>query len=213
MRGLMILGLLVALMSAAAAATVEDLDRLLAQHADHTSASGTFTQRTTRHDDDPSATSTVHAGRFYLQRPAAYDLTFTKPGDDEWLLRLVSDGTQQATVEQIFADQDPDVSVRPVDDDGMGQRLASLMRFERAAIEESFSMRLEALPVGLRIHLTPRDTDVASRLGELAVDLGADGRVEAIQLADPQGNRTAITITELVYDAALPAGVFTWPTP
>ncbi len=213
MRGLLILGLLAAVMSVAPAATVEDLDRLLVQHADHTSASGTFTQRTTRHDDDLSVTGTVHVGRFYLQRPAAYDLTFTKPGDEEWLLRLVSDGTQQATVEQIFADQNPDVSVRPVDDDGMGLRLAGLMRFERAAIEESFSMRLEALPTGLRVHLTPRDVDVASRLGALAVELGADGRVEAIHLADPQGNRTVVTITELIYDAPLPAEVFSWPTP
>lgn len=201
------------LVAGCAAATVDDLDALLAQHADHASASGTFEQRTTRHDDEPSAAGTVHRGRFYLRRPAAYDLTFTKPGDEEWLLRMVSDGVHQATVEQIFADQDPDVSVRPVEDEGMGSRLAALMRFDRVAIEETFTLRVEALPIGMRVHLTPRDPDVASRLGELTVDLGADGRPAAIQIADPQGNRTAITITDLVYDAPLPEGVFTWPVP
>lgn len=205
------------------------LDQILASAATYQTASGTFTQQTYRHDETAAQAGTTHTGTFYLRRPQAYDVTFTKPDDAEYILRLISDGTQQWTVEQIFADQAPDVSVRAVEaDSGMGQQLARLMRFDRAALEESFTLREEPLPevplttekksAGqqpsvIRVHLTPRDPELAAQLGTVQVDLTAAGRVASIIIDDPQGNRTVLTILTLEYDTPLPAGVFTWKAP
>ncbi len=210
------------------------LDQILATAATYQTATGTFTQQTYRHDETAAQAGTTHTGTFYLRRPQAYDVTFTKPDDAEYILRLISDGTQQWTVEQIFADQAPDVSVRAVEaDSGMGQQLARLMRFDRAALEESFTLREEPLPevplseeqkvtekksAGqqpsvIRIHLTPRDPELAAQLGTVQVELTAAGRVASIIIDDPQGNRTVLTILTLEYDTPLPTGVFTWKAP
>jgi len=195
------------------------LDQILATAATYQTASGTFVQKTYRRDEADAQAGTTHDGTFYLRRPQAYDVTFTKPDDAEYVLRLISDGSQQWTVEQIFSDQIPDVSTRAVEaGEGMGQQLARLMRFDRAALEESFTLREELLPEeqkpsGIRVHLKPRDPELAAQLGTVQVDLTAAGRVASIVIDDPQGNRTVLTILGLEYDAPLPTGVFTWPAP
>lgn len=194
--------------------TPATLDQVLATAATYQTASGTFVQKTYRRDEADSQAGTTHMGTFYLRRPQAYDVTFTKPDDVEYVLRLISDGTQQWTVEQIFADQAPDVSIRPVEaGQGMGQQLARLMRFDRAALEESFTLREEHLPSGIRVHLQPRDPELTAQLGTVQVELTAAGRVASIIIDDPQGNRTVLTILTLDYDVPLPGGVFTWPAP
>jgi outer membrane lipoprotein-sorting protein len=196
------------------AAEADPLDQVLAQASQHATAQADFTQVTTHSDGDTREVLTTYSGRLYLRKPAAYDLTYTDPNDAEWMLRLICDGKTTWKVERMFSDQDPDVSTRPVSgDDDFGRRLADLLNFDRAAIERDFALTSTANDNGVQVNLVPHDPDLAARLASLTVDLDADGKVTAVVLDEPTGNRITITVTLLTFEPEIPPGVFTWGAP
>ncbi len=96
----------------------------------------------------------------------------------------------------------------------MGAQFARLMTFQRAAIEEDFTLTVSLNEAGqLVAQLTPRSPDLADRMAAIAVTLNNEGVVQSVVLDDAQGNRVTMTVTSCEFDGEVPAGVFTWTKP
>lgn len=205
---LLLAGLLVSL------AAADRLDQLLEKARQATTATCRFTQSTHLRSEDPAAGET-YAGVLYLAKPDRYDLTYTKPDDDEYTLRFLSDGTTTWKVEQLFAHLDADVTSAPVaEGGGPARHLALLLQGDRAALETDFTLTTrEAEGDGLILVLAPRDADIAARLAGIEVDLTADGAITTLRIDEAGPNRITITVLELTYDAPQPDDLYSWKTP
>lgn len=201
------------------------LQRLLEVQRGVTSMSGLFTQATVR-ADDPDSGGTEYRGHVDLQAPNRYNLVYTNPKDDEWRLRHCSDGTTRWQVEQLFADQPPEVSAKPVAGGGGGGggegdggnadvvgRIAALLRGDREAVLKDFTVRATAVGEGFSLILTPRPGPVAEHLIKIEAELDTAGHVRVLRFFDRQGNRVTITVSETTYNQPIPPETFTYTAP
>lgn len=198
------------------------LQRLLEAQRAVTTMSGRFIQTTVR-ADDPESGGTEYHGRADLQAPAQYNLVYSNPKDDEWRLRHCSDGVTRWQIEQLFSDQPPEVSVRPVvaeGGDGGGQgagdlvgRIAALLRGDRAAVLADFTVQATALGEGFKLVLTPKPGPLTEQLVLVEAELDAAGHVQVLRFFDRQGNRITVTVSEAVYNQPLPPETFTYSAP
>lgn len=205
---LLLAGLLVSL------AAADRLDQLLEEARQATTATCRFTQSTHLRSEDPAA-GDPYAGELHLAKPDRYDLTYTKPDDDEYTLRFLSDGTTTWKVEQLFANIEPDVTSAAVaEGDGPARHLALLLHGDRAALEADFTLSTrDADGGGLVLSLIPRDADIAARLAGIEVDLAADGAITALRIDEAGPNRITITVEALTFDTPQPEGLYSWKTP
>lgn len=199
------------------------LQRLLEVQRTTTTASGRFTQSTVR-ADDPAGGGTEYQGRFDLQAPDRYNVIYTNPKDEEWRQRHCSDGTTRWTVEQLFADQPPEVSAKPVkgdggpdggggDGDAVG-RIAALLRGDREAVTKDFTVQASAVGEGFALVLTPKPGGaIAEHLVKIEGDLDSAGHVKALRFFDRQGNLVTIVVTEATYGQPIPPETFTHQAP
>lgn len=213
----------------------DTVHRLLAAQR-FTRVLGRFTQRTTRLDE-PDKEATVFAAFFALEAPDKYDVTYTKPGDDEWRLRLLSDGREAVRVEQVMAGVEPDVLRRtlapaagtagaadggaaaggaapagggPGNDDFM-RRVAELVRLDHAALMRDFTVQARRADEGFTAVLVPKAASLAEHVQRIEIDTDAQLRTRVLRIDDARGNRVTVTIDEATYDGVLPQGLFTYP--
>jgi len=201
------------------------LQRLLEVQRSVTTMTGVFTQTTVR-TDDPEGGGTVYQGRVALQAPNKYHLVYSNPKDAEWRLRHCSDGVTRWQIEQMFADQAPDVTAKPVaggeggggggggasNADVVG-RIAALLRGDREAVLKDFTVVATAVAKGFALHMTPKPGELAEHLIKVEADLDAAGHVTALRFFDRQGNRIAIVVSEALYNQPIPPETFTYTAP
>lgn len=207
----------VPVVSAPASAVDQPVDpilaRLAAAHAHLTSASGRITQRTSRRDT-PDEAPKVLTGTFAVLFPDKYDVQFTRPGDDEWRMRLCSDGVKRWRVEQAMSDQAPDVSEQPAGSDRELRRIVACLRLDLPALRQEFTLSTAPVaeaPATVRVTLKPLPEAAALRqqIDTVIADFAADDHLVRLVIDDPQGNRYDVTLADVQYDAPLEATRFT----
>jgi outer membrane lipoprotein-sorting protein len=194
-------------------ATDPVLVRLAAAHAHLTSASGRITQRTSRRDT-PDEAPKVLTGTFAVLFPDKYDVQFTRPGDEEWRMRLCSDGVKRWRVEQAMSDQAPDVSEQPAGSDQELRRIVACLRLDLPALRQEFTLSTAPMaeaPATVRVTLKPLPgaTTLRQQIDTVTADFAADDHLVRLVIDDPQGNRYDVTLADVQYDAPLEATRFT----
>ena len=229
-----VLGLLIAAAAMAAEEVtppVNDpavLQRLLEVQRSVTTMTGTFIQTTVR-TDDPEGGGTVYLGRVDLQAQNKYNLVYRSPKDTESSLRHCSDGVTRWHIDQMFADQAPDVSAKPVAGGAGGVggaggaggngnvdvvgRIAALLRGDRAAVLKDFTVVATAVEKGFTLLMTPKPGELTEHLIKVEADLDAVGHVTALRFFDRQGNRVTIVVSDAIYNQPVPPETFTYTAP
>ncbi len=221
-RALALIAILVVGLAAEDGSSRDLLTRLLVAQQSITSVSGRLVQRNIR-VDDPEGGGNTHEATFALEVPDKYNLVYTKPGDDEWRLRMCSDGKVRRQIEQMFADQQPDVSESVVGGGagdggagnggggtGIGERISEFLRFDPIAVNKDFIVSIATAGEGFRLDLLPRGGDLARQVKGISIDLDTQFRTREVRFDDPQGNRIVISVVEAVYNVAIPPETFTY---
>ena len=201
------------------------LQRLLEVQCSVTTMTGTFVQTTVR-TDDPEGGGTVFLGRVDLQAPNKYNLVYRSPKDTESSLRHCSDGVTRWQIDQMVADEAPDVSAKPVAGAAGGAggaggngnadvvgRIAALLRGDRAAVLKDFTVVATAVEKGFTLVMTPKPGELAEHLIKVEADLDAVGHVTALRFFDRQGNRVTIVVSDAIYNQPIPPETFIYAAP
>jgi outer membrane lipoprotein-sorting protein len=187
-------------------------DTLLAAIAEanqaHRSMQGRLTQRTRRRDE-PEASARLQLVRVFVVFPDHYCVVFTKPGDDDWRLVMLSDGVTRWTEERAFKEDAPDRKATPVGaDDAEQRRLIACFRFDLATLRREFAITAEPLATGARVTLAPLRPEDAGRLPTLVLEFDGAQRLTRLGIDDPQGNRLDFTVEEATYDQPIDPATF-----
>ena len=186
------------------------LQQLVAEHGKHTSASGTLTMAK-RRIDDLAAEPRIQKVAFWLVFPDRYHLLFTKPGDVDTKTRFVSDGKTRWDINQLFADEEPDMVAKPIGDNrGIEFQLLACFRFDQAALERDFTLVATTQKNGTKlVTLTPKQAPLVEQLSELRLIFSPQLELKSVSSDDPQGNRFDFTLDTLVLDQPIDPGYFT----
>jgi len=141
------------------------------------------------------------SGRLALKRPGRMRWEYETPEKKTF----VSDGRTFF----FYVPADRQVIVRDQKD---ATGVAGLLLSGQGAPLEPFLPRLESAPGGLtRLLLVPRKPD--SEIEELRLDVDAEFRVRAIEVLDPQGNRSRFEFDELRENVGLKDELFRFEPP
>jgi hypothetical protein len=186
------------------------LQRLVAAHGQHSTAQGTLTWLT-RNTADLAAPTRQQNVQFFLVFPDHYHVIITKPGDNEWKQRFVSDGKNRWEVQQLFANERPDIKKMPVGkDDALEQQLMACFGFNIERLRKDFSLLAYTLADGThQVILTPITPALTQQLTSLTMDFKADLTLIRIISDDPQGNRFEFQVKEVICDKPLDPALFT----
>ncbi len=185
------------------------VQRLVATHGQHTTAQGTLVWLT-RNNADLAAAPRVQNMQFYLAFPERYHVIITKPGDQDYKLRFVSNGTTRWEVQQLFADEKPDIKTTVVGkDDLFEQQLMACFRFDLVKLRKDFTLLAVTNPDGThRIQLTPIAPELAKQLTLLTMIFQADLTLQRIISEDPQGNRYEFQVGPVECDKPIDPAFF-----
>lgn len=177
----------------------------------HRSMQGRLTQRT-RRGDEPEASARVQQVRVFVAFPDQYCVVFTKPGDDDWRLVMLSDGVTRWTEERAFKEDAPDRKATPVGaDDAEQRRLIACFRFELATLRREFvvtAVTAGAQAAGSRVTMAPVHPDAAAPLPTMTLDFDGAQQLTRLGIDTPQGDRLTFTVDEAVYDQPIDPATF-----
>jgi len=185
------------------------LQRLVAAHGKHTTAQGTLVWLT-RNTADLAAAPRLQHVQFYLNFPERYHVIITKPGDQDYKLRFVSNGTTRWEVQQLFADEKPDIKTTVVGkDDAMEQQLMACFRFDLVNLRKEFTLLAFTNPDGTHsVQLTPIAPELVKQLTTLTMIFQADLTLLRIISEDPQGNRYEFQVGPVTFDLPIDPAFF-----
>jgi len=187
------------------------IERIAAAHRTITSVQGHATW-CTRNRDEPAGDERVQLVRFYFLLPDHYHLAITKPGDEDTLDIVRSDGVRREELKYVFRNDPPDSTVTPVGaDDAEFTRLLACFRFDVPALSKDFAVQAEAVAAGARVILRPLHAPLSDQLTSITIDLDAALAITRIVWDDPQGNRYAVTIDQALYDQPIDPAKFQIP--
>ena len=189
------------------------IKRIAAAHRAIISVQGRATWRT-RHRDEPAGDERVQLVRFFFVLPDQYHLAITKPGDEDSLDIVRSDGIRREELKYQFRDTAPDSTVTPVGtDDAEFTRLLACFRFDVPLLSKDFSVQAEAVADGARVSLRPLHAQLSDQMTSITIDLDAALAITRVVWDDPQGNRYAVTIDQAVYNQPIDPAKFHIPPP
>jgi outer membrane lipoprotein-sorting protein len=195
----------------------ELIDRVIAAQRDVTTVSGILTQRSAPVDAPPAQQGSVFHVEFAVRLPDHYNLVYRKPKDDEWKLRICSDGTTRWDVEQLFNGDQPDVTIQKLEgaraQNDVFRRVTGFFRLDRAALEQEFTLRPEATERGVEVTLTPLKSELASELACVVVALDDKLHTTSVTFDDTHGTRTVVAMEKTAYNQPLPDETFVYNAP
>jgi outer membrane lipoprotein-sorting protein len=181
---------------------------LVAAHRQHTTAQGTM-QWLTRRGDDPTAPAQQQNVQFYVQFPDRYHLIITKPNDNDYKFRYLSDGQTRWEAQQLFADEKPDVKASPVTDgETIEQQLLTCLRFDGEKLTTDFVVTTYKNNATIVVVLQPKNKQLAEQITTLTLSFSPAFTLQRMVSDDPQGNRYEFIITELLLDKPLDEQLF-----
>ncbi len=186
------------------------LQRLVAKHGNHKTAQGTL-QWLTRNTADLTAAPRVQLVQFYLEFPDKYHVIITKPGDTDWKQRFICNGTTRWEVQQLFADERPDVKTTPVGkDDALEKQLMACFNFNIASLTKDFSLNAHASADNTpTVLLKPTSTELQKQLLSLTMIFDGELALQRIISDDPQGNRFEFHLEKVECDKNIDTALFT----
>jgi hypothetical protein len=185
------------------------VQRLVTAHGQHTTAQGTLIWLT-RNTADLTATPRQQNVQFYLNFPTHYHVIITKPLDNDYQLRFVSDGITRWEVQRLFADERPDIKTTVVGkDDLLEQQLMACFRFNLEHLRKDFNLLAFTNPDGTHtVQLTPIAEELSKQLTTMTMIFQADLSLARIISDDPQGNRYEFQVESLTCDKPLDPALF-----
>ena len=202
------------------------LARLTATHRTVTTVTGTLTQRTSQRDD-VNDEARVSKATFAVQFPNNYDLEFTRPDDEEWRLRLCSDGERRWHIEQSFAGTAPDTRMqRTGDGDAELKRLLACLRLDVKTLRQEFIVKAVPLTAassakkspqdqatGIRVTLIPKpsEEELAKQIERITADFNNENQLKRLVLDEAQGSRYEVVIDRAEYGKPIKPELFQGP--
>lgn len=192
----------------------EVLKRVIAAQQGITTVQGVFNQRTIRPDDEEGdARASRFVIRFEIRSPDHYSFTYTRPGDDEWRLRMCSDGKQAWTIEQFMAGEKPSVTVKGVDPentDDLFRRIVDFFPLDEAKLRREFAVAASERNGAFTLTLKPINRNMGEQLSGITVELDKEFHTTSLTLEEPGGTRTAINVEQATYNRPIADDAFVY---